>query len=300
VAGFEEKYEPAPGLKPVRGNSAERMLESCTTVDDAIAFYRTHREADFFRSRVLIADRSGASVVIGARNGQLHIVKRTDSRGFGYGHATLVQELPKSPAPTVENGAAILRACLQPGDGGTKYSNVFDLNSGDIFLYPSLQHDPVPLNLAAELAKGAHYYDIPRLREQLAQAPRPLLDNMRRFFLDEFQPLPDQQPILTARIQKLLEDAATGKLQSADYTPEFWAKIASRQKDFQSDLQKLGALRSVTLVGREESAGKHHYRYLAEFTRARVLSRFVVDAQNKFALIQREFHEPRPDLGEAK
>src|SRR5687767_7837802 len=53
VSGFEEKWQPGPELLPVRGNPSERMLESCETVDDAIAFYRKYREPDFSRSRIL-------------------------------------------------------------------------------------------------------------------------------------------------------------------------------------------------------------------------------------------------------
>ena len=56
---------------------------------------------------------------------------------------------------------------VQPGDGGTKYFNVFDLKSGEIVLFPDpRRNEPVTLTLATELAKGAHYYDIGRIREQ--------------------------------------------------------------------------------------------------------------------------------------
>ena len=33
VSGFAEKYEPGPGLQPVRGNPSERMIESCKTIE---------------------------------------------------------------------------------------------------------------------------------------------------------------------------------------------------------------------------------------------------------------------------
>ena len=49
VAGFDEKYESDPKLKPVRGNPSERMLESCSTLEEAVAFYRTFLEPDFKR-----------------------------------------------------------------------------------------------------------------------------------------------------------------------------------------------------------------------------------------------------------
>lgn len=296
VAGFEENYTHAPELKPVRGNPAERMLESCTTVDEAIAFYRTHREPDFRRSRILVADRTGASVIIGALNGELHWVKLNRSRGYGWGRATVDQALAKSPVPTLENGAAILRACRQPGDGGTKYSNAFDLNSGEIFLYPDLQHDPVPLRLATELAQGGHYYDIPLLREQLAQPPRPLLANMQRFYLDQFPPLADQPPALLARLRRVIEDTASGHAQRTDYTPEFWARLSPRQKEIQADVHKLGPILSLAIVDHEQTSDQRRLRCLVKFAQAHVLGRYVFDAHDRIALIQTDFFEPRPDL----
>ncbi len=65
-------------------------------------------------------------------------------------------------APTLANAASILQAARRQGQCATKYSNVFDLKSGDIFLFrfPD-QPDPVKLSLADELKKGRHYYDIP-------------------------------------------------------------------------------------------------------------------------------------------
>jgi hypothetical protein len=183
VSGFDEPYTPAPELKPVRGNPAQRMLETCSTVDEAEQFFRTHLEPDFRRSRILVADRTGASAVIGAREGRLYVAKRNDSRGFGWGRAALETELAKHPAPTVENGAAILRACLQPGEGGTKYSTIYDLKQGTIVLLPAPGtgvDEHVTLELAAEFAKGGHYYEIPRLRQQQRVALQLLLANMRR------------------------------------------------------------------------------------------------------------------------
>jgi hypothetical protein len=297
VAGFKENYTPAPTLQAVRGNSSERMLESCATVDDAIAFYRTHREPSFSRGRIMVADRTGASAIIGARNGELHWVKLDRSRGYGWGRATVDQELAKSPEPTLANGAAILRACIQPGDGGTKYSNVFDLKSGDIFLFPSPKDEHVTLNLAAELAKGSHYYDIPKIRAQLAQTPRSLLNNMKRFFLDQFQPLADQEPAIATRLRTIIQDAAAGSMRPASYTAELWEKLSPMQKDIQGDMQRLGAVISLSLVERREESGRRSYLYLVDFEKARVLGRYGLDEQDRVTLIRSEFAEMKPDAG---
>jgi hypothetical protein len=165
VSGYADNYQPDPKLRRVRGNPSERMLETCRTVDEAMAFYRANLEPDFRRSRLLVADRTGASVAIGSRDGQLHMVRLDGNRGFGYGQKQLEQSLPGTTQATLEAGSEILRACLQTGDGGTKYSTVYDLRSQVIFVFPEpAKNESVRLDLKAELAKGRHTYDIARLK----------------------------------------------------------------------------------------------------------------------------------------
>jgi hypothetical protein len=168
VAGYKEKWEPNPKLQPVKGNSSQRMVESCASVQEAIAFFQTHREPCFSYAKILIGDRTGESVVIGAKDGQLSIDRRSESRALGYRGQLAQDMLLQNPRPTLTNAAKILRAAVQEGQYATKYSNVFDLKSGDIYIYrfPD-QTDPVKLSLAEELKKGRHYYDIPELKDQL-------------------------------------------------------------------------------------------------------------------------------------
>lgn len=298
VAGFMEKWEPDLSMQSVRGNPSERMLETCATVEDAIAFYRRHREPDFSRARILIADRTGASVIIGAKDGHLQVEKAHRSRGFGYGGRMLEKMLAKPPEPTVANGVAILKACLQAGQTATKYSNVFDLKSGDIFLFPSPgRDDDVKFNLAVELEKGGHYYDIPQIRQQIANAPLPLLNNMKRFFLDKFKPIPDKEPNITKHLRAIIQDAMGGNMRPDDYTADLWKGLSPVQKDIQADLNRLGDLVSLTLVDRRAEGSKRSYRYRLEFKNATVLQHFVLDEQNKVALIQSEGSERKPNAG---
>jgi hypothetical protein len=121
-------------MKGVRGNPSERMLETCATVKDAIAFYRKHWEPSFSYAKILVADRSGASAIIGAKDGKLQAEQAHQSQGFGYGVRTLKKMLKKQPEPIVAKGFEILSACVQKGHNATKYSNIFDLKTGEIFL----------------------------------------------------------------------------------------------------------------------------------------------------------------------
>jgi hypothetical protein len=301
VAGYQEKWEPNPQLPSARGNSSQRMLETCATVGEAIAFYRSHAEPGFGRAKILVEDRTGASVIIGAKDGQLQVEKETQCRGFGFGQRTLDQALAKAPEPTVANGFKILRDCRQKGQYATKYSNIYDLKSGDIFLYPFPDRDDeVKLNLAVELKKGSHYYEMPQIREQLAQAPRPLPLNMTRFPMDEFKPIPDKEPEVTAHLRAMIHNAAEGASHAEDYTAELWKDLSPKQTDVQAELKHLGDFASMTLVDRGETNGQRSYRYRLEFATATIIQHFTFDGQNKLAASGSEAFELKPVATTAK
>lgn len=300
VGGFNEKWEAGPGKQCVRGNPTERMLESCATVEEAIAFCRKHPEPDFARAKILVADRTGASAIIGARDGKLKVEKASGNRGFGYGRQTLEEMLLTAPEPTAAHGATILRACVQKGQYATKYSNVFDLKSGDIFLFPlSERTNEVRFNLTAELEKGGHYYDLPQIRQQLTRAPLPLLTNMRRFFMDDFPPIPDPETRVTKHLRVTLGDAMQGAMRPDDYTVGFWKGISPAQKEIQADLSRYGEFVSMALVDSGSGNRPYSHRYRVEFKKATLLLRYVLDGQNKVDLLQSEGAERKPgmDLG---
>jgi hypothetical protein len=281
VSGYEETWKPDPSLPTSAGS--RQLLEKCATVEEAIAFYRGHRELGFYTSRILVADRTGASAIIGAENGNLEVEKSNHSRGFGYGAEVLDTMLTsQSSKPTVAGGVKILRACLQKGKYATRYSNIFDLKSGDIFLFPfPSRDDQVKLNLKAELKKGTHYYDIPKIHEQLAQPPRPLLASMESSLLDRYQPIPDKEPHLTAHVRATLQDILDNRMRAEDYTAESLKEISTNRKHSQATIKSLGPLVSLTLVDRSEESGKRSYRYRVQFEKNTVLQRVVFDEQNK-------------------
>ena len=175
VAGYQERWErdPKMKMKSTRGNPAERMIETCATIEEAVAFFQSHWEPSFSYAKIMVADRTGASVIIGAANGKLDIKMAKQSRGFGYGDHIIDKMLAEAPTPTLTNAANILLKAKQQGKYATKYSNVFDLKSGDIYLFrfPD-QSEGIKLNLAEELKKGRHFYDIPKIGELVMQKPK--------------------------------------------------------------------------------------------------------------------------------
>jgi len=283
-----------PALRSVRGNPAERMLETCSTVAEAIAFFRTHWEPGFARGRLLVADRTGASALIGARDGRLHVESAAHSRGFGYGGATLDRHLAATPAPTVDAGRALLAACRQDGATPTRYANLFDLRRGQLTLWSGSAHgEPVALDLAAELARGPHVYDLAHLRTQVAAPPRPLPPRFQRFYLDAFPPLADQDAARLALLRRLLDDAARGTPQAADYTAAFWRQVSPARAQLAADLRQLGPLAALVLVAppAPSDPARTSWRCIADYPAARVLQRYEFDPTGRVAAITTEFVE---------
>jgi hypothetical protein len=184
VAGFKEAWQRRPGMKTIDGKPCHQMLESCATVEDAIRFFEQHWEESFSYGRLLVADRTGKSAILRAKDGKLHAPIVTRSQGMGHRFGMRGDEatpmLAQISKPTLADAARLLEFTRQEGVNATKYSVVFDLSTCDIWLYRfPKQTDPVRLNLLRELEKDPHFYDIPQLPKQLKQKPRPLTDEMK-------------------------------------------------------------------------------------------------------------------------
>src|SRR5690606_6217119 len=110
-AGGSVPYVPEKHLVRATGSSSERMLETCTTVDEAIRFYQTHAEPGFAEATIFIADKTGASVIIGAKNGTLYFDRSTESRALGYGHSIFVELYRPQTSALLAHGTEILRRC---------------------------------------------------------------------------------------------------------------------------------------------------------------------------------------------
>ena len=292
VMAGNQTWGPRSDLKITRGNTSERMLETCTTVAEAENFFRTYYEPGFSTSKILVSDSTGASIIIGAKDGSLEVKKFHQNMGFGYGQKQLDNLLPKVQEASLSNAVNLLKPCLQKGKSATKYANVFDLKSGDIFLYPLGQFDnPVRFNLATELNKGEHYYDIPEIDQQLNEPIKPLLNNMKRFVFDLYKPISDPDPNTTEHIKDLFHDAATGQMKSKNYTDELWKVVEGNQDKIQAQLVQIGELISIVPVEYSHKDGQRSYRYIVEFERARLLMYMVLDPQNKLKESETEAYE---------
>jgi hypothetical protein len=71
----------------------------------------------------------------------------------------MLEKIDNEDNLTVNSIRDILDATHQEGTYATRYSNIFDLNNRDIYIYQNyLFHDVVRLNLDEELAKESEEY----------------------------------------------------------------------------------------------------------------------------------------------
>jgi hypothetical protein len=286
VANFNNEWKPDSTMKRVVGNPSERMLESCATVQEAMEFYKKYREPSFSSSRILIADRTGASVIIGVKDGELYFDYSTISRGFGYGSKTLSERLLPSSENSIDNGISILQACKQEGTYATKYSNIFNLISGEITLLDFSTTKQTVLSIHKELAKGGHYYELSNLNEQTKSITFPLLPNMQRFLLDNYPSERKDYGNITKQYRRVTQEAISGQLNPTDFTEEFWGQIFMEQKNMQKDLAQMGQLESVQLLDVKIEEYFKNFLFCIEFEYLRVLQWVRFNDQGKIASIK--------------
>jgi hypothetical protein len=180
IATGPTPWKADPAKPTYGGNLSEKILEECSTLEEALAVYDRYNEPGFARALTVIADRTGASAVVGFEDGRLKVT-RGDGRLLATGFAgdAARQKLSALEAPTADAVAAALGECLQDGQTPTRYTNVFDPASGGILIHQFRDHRPVArLSLRDELRKGSHYYDLPKIAAQLKLPSR--TDNKTR------------------------------------------------------------------------------------------------------------------------
>ncbi len=278
----DPNYIPDNNLIRLDVNSCQWMLERCKTVEEAIRFYQTYREPAFARSTLVIADKSGASVIIGSKNGKIYFDTSHTSRGMGYGETTFQKMYKDEIVNDVNEGAQILKQCVAPGDGGTKYSNSYDLKTGDIVFYNFVNPtESTKLNLAEELKKGNHYYEISGIANQVKQPLRPLMLNMNRHILSINKPLADQEPEFTAKIKNLFSEVTIGKLKYDDLTDNFANDLKKDEANIKSIFGKFGKLNSLSLIYKGKKEEFVDYSYVMKFEKVTILWQFLVNDNNK-------------------
>src|SRR5690606_39591904 len=132
---------------------------------------------------------------------------------------------------------------------------VFDFSAG-------AKNEYLRLNLNTELQKGAHYFNIAEIEREIKKPIMPLLLNMKRLVLFEFQPLPDQHPEVVKIVQEIFRNGAGGTLKPHYFSKRFWLKLKEDQEAIRSEFQRLGKLQSLHLIETERRNGADVYRFV--------------------------------------
>jgi penicillin V acylase-like amidase (Ntn superfamily) len=147
-----------------------KILEECTTVEQAISYVMQYKIPEIEKIHILFADAKGHSAIIGVYDGKLQI-HRNDGKRYqlltnfnitnpSYGgepvctrFATAEKMLQHDSSATIEN----LRAILSKTHQGnlTVYSNIYNLTTKEVYVYSKIDFEhTVKINLFKELAKG--------------------------------------------------------------------------------------------------------------------------------------------------
>jgi tetratricopeptide (TPR) repeat protein len=164
VAGYKTDWKESPKRLDYPGNLNRKVMEECATVEEAISVYNKYNKSSFSYARYLLADRTGASAIVGWIDGELKFIR--DKGGFqaiGFKEETAASMLKsikdQKNAVSVDDVKAVLQACHQEGRYPTQYSNICDLKNNVVYMY--LYHDystVVKFDVNEEFKKGEHDY----------------------------------------------------------------------------------------------------------------------------------------------
>ncbi len=146
------------------------IMETCATVDEAVEVYKKYSLVGIERGQIMISDRSGRSVIVegdeiieitGDHQVCTNFYQSDPSRGGWpcWRYKKAKEMLEESEEVSIQFAEEIIFACHSSGTYGTKYTNIFDMNTGNIKLYYTGYFDKeITLNLFDELQKGRSVY----------------------------------------------------------------------------------------------------------------------------------------------
>jgi hypothetical protein len=161
----------------------EKVMEECTTVDEAIIIFSTYFEP-YWTGHYLIVDKDGNSVIIEFGEKDVVFIPKKNiyqvmtnfpnadtlnARWYNcYRYKTAESMLANSDEISTDLFRTICDAVHQEGSSPTSLSTVYDLNNGNLFVYYFHNYEEVLVfNLNEELTKGENYYKIPEYFNQI-------------------------------------------------------------------------------------------------------------------------------------
>lgn len=150
------------------GMPAKKMLETCATVEEAVAFFQTHYEGVFGYAFIFVADRSGASCTItwDWEKGELAVHRKAgDFQVIGTGSKAVFGAM--NGAGYAANPDFFRDLLKKTAVDITAYSNIYDLKTGSVTVYRQGDFESAwRFELSLELQKGRREYRLQDLFPQ--------------------------------------------------------------------------------------------------------------------------------------
>ncbi len=158
----------------------ERILAQCSNVEEALKMVQVYNPPSNLQDHLLFADKAGNAAVVEWVNNELHIIPKQGNfqviTNFWFSEPKLggypcsryeiaTEMLENQNVVSLDNIRVVLEQTSQNwGDGGTVYSNIYDLANGDVYIFnlADFEH-PIKFNLADELQKGSHTHTLQSL-----------------------------------------------------------------------------------------------------------------------------------------
>lgn len=198
-------WKEDPAKESFSGNLESAVLAKYATVEEVITFFETYNVPNLQTGRWLVADKSGASVIIEWGQGKLQILRRTGSYQIATNFVQsdyLEEEYPcaryhiaetifsLSNDITIDVVKRVLNDTHWEDYSGagyaTLYSYICDLNKGDIYIYNFHNFDnEAKINIFEELKRGQNSCSISSLFPYETYAVQQFKDARVAFILYE-------------------------------------------------------------------------------------------------------------------
>jgi hypothetical protein len=210
--GTRDEDFHATGTLPYGGVLANKMLEECANVEEAIQLFKKYNSPGLGGAHILIADKYGNSVVIERAEGDsVGIIRKTtdyqiatnflnaylnDPEIYRWVQCPRYEYINEVLANTDSISIDMFQEILyNVGSNGTLsptiYSNIYDFNSGKMYIYNYYNFDEVlVLDVNYELSRPARLYKLPELFSGM-RAEYPVLNISVNSSLVEFKWLGD-------------------------------------------------------------------------------------------------------------
>ncbi len=161
------------GMQTLGMNFGEEVLSKCSNVDEAVVFLKKYNIPKSFGDHLLLADATGKSAIVEWVQGEMRIIPKEKDYQVVTNFFISNPELGGYPCNRYETAEAMLKGFdnislanfkdvlskvkQDWGDGGTKYSNIYDLSNKLVYVFNKADFNRVAsINLAEELVKLKH------------------------------------------------------------------------------------------------------------------------------------------------